>query len=646
MSPRESTLSLALKAFSEGLRPPPRQSVSDWISRHVVAPDGPRAGSPMDMRLTPYWVELLDGLGPDEPVNEDYVRKSAQLGFTAAIIGFEGYTACRGTGSVLHVLPTDGSAKDYAKEKLDPAIRSSKSLRRAIRKSRSGEERGSSATFKDFDGGWIGCIGANSAPDLSSKTVPILIGDEVDRWPAFLEGQGDPMEMAIARQMSFLKTGNWKRLLGGTPTVKGGSRIDTLFEAGDQRLYWTPCPHCETLLHLRWEDLKHDDAPPWNAHFVCEHCGGVIEEHHKFAMFQCEQLGGKAKWIPSQPGPGRPRSRHIDAIHSLLVSWSDIVAKFKAVGNDSAKLQGFENLWLGRSFEAPGEAPDHDKLLRRSQSSTYRRRLLPPGALFWTLGVDVQDKYLKYEMVAWGLGHTSWSIDCDIILGDFSQAETRAALRALEDLELEDWQGHRLKFVKAAVDMGGHHTPEVKEFCRRSGRWMAIKGHGDWGAPLVAAAKLTDATRDGKRLARSGGAWHPVNVNQLKAQLYGWLHLDGPLASGGYPQGYCHFPQGYDAAYFRELTAERLRTKMKKSGFTTRIWEKIGGNDTRNEALDCRVYATAAMIVHAGLWSHRQWEDEAARRQAPPLPQGQLDLLRAAAPNAKSTGVTLVDVMP
>src|SRR5690606_3304922 len=56
--------------------------------------------------------------------------------------------------------------------------------------------------------------------------------------------------------------------------------------------------------------------------------------------------------------------------------------------------------------------------------------------------------------------------------------------------------------------------------------------------------------------------------------------------------GEMHFPLDRDAQYFEQLTAERIRTRYVK-GFPQRFWWKPDGR--RNEALDCRVYAYAAL---------------------------------------------------
>ena len=88
-----------------------------------------------------------------------------------------------------------------------------------------------------------------------------------------------------------------------------------------------------------------------------------------------------------------------------------------------------------------------------------------------------------------------------------------------------------------------------------------------------------------------------VGVDTAKEALYANLREE----SGA---GYCAFPSGYrdekgvlvplptyDREYFEQLTAEQLETSM--DGMTpVRRWVK---QRERNEALDCRVYAMAAL---------------------------------------------------
>ncbi len=74
-----------------------------------------------------------------------------------------------------------------------------------------------------------------------------------------------------------------------------------------------------------------------------------------------------------------------------------------------------------------------------------------------------------------------------------------------------------------------------------------------------------------------------------------------------------HFPLDRDAQYFEQLTAERIRTRYVK-GFPQRYWWKPDGR--RNEALDCRVYAYAALhgLLSMGLNLNKRVE------ALPPVP--------------------------
>ena len=77
-----------------------------------------------------------------------------------------------------------------------------------------------------------------------------------------------------------------------------------------------------------------------------------------------------------------------------------------------------------------------------------------------------------------------------------------------------------------------------------------------------------------------------VGVDSAKEQIYSRLKLTTP------GPGYCHFPVGRDERYYSGLTSEVVHTRYSK-GFPVREW-KLKPN-TRNEPLDCRVYAYAAL---------------------------------------------------
>jgi phage terminase large subunit GpA-like protein len=104
------------------------------------------------------------------------------------------------------------------------------------------------------------------------------------------------------------------------------------------------------------------------------------------------------------------------------------------------------------------------------------------------------------------------------------------------------------------------------------------------------------------RLQRTG-----VPAGPRRARCLGQLAGAGGSDARGRARrrsGACHFPQ-YGEEYFKQLTAERLVTRIVK-GFPRGSWEKEPGR--RNEALDCRVYARAAAAIY-GLdrFEDRHW---------------------------------------
>jgi phage terminase large subunit GpA-like protein len=132
----------------------------------------------------------------------------------------------------------------------------------------------------------------------------------------------------------------------------------------------------------------------------------------------------------------------------------------------------------------------------------------------------------------------------------------------------------------SCIDSGGHYTQQVYNYCRlRAGkRVFAIKGIGGEGKPLVGRPSKNNIGKINL---------FPVGTSTAKEIVYARLKISE------YGDGYCHFPEDRNEEYFRMLTAEKKVTKYFK-GRPRPEWVKIR---QRNEALDCRVYATAALGI-------------------------------------------------
>ena len=132
-------------------------------------------------------------------------------------------------------------------------------------------------------------------------------------------------------------------------------------------------------------------------------------------------------------------------------------------------------------------------------------------------------------------------------------------------------------------------------------RVFALKGVAGVGRPVVTLSRKHQG--GGNRKVDL----HLVGVDDAKGTIYSRLKIDdvGP--------GYCHFPFERSDDYFLQLTAERIVTRYSK-GFPRREWVKVRA---RNEALDCRVYAYAALRILNPVWSAVSRRVAQQDRQAP-----------------------------
>lgn len=565
-------------AFSEGIMPPPLLTVDEWSDDYrILSSAASSEPGPWRTRRTPYLKEPMQNLSALSPVEETVMMFGAQLGKSETGNNWVGYTIDYDPGPMLAVQPTVDIAKRFSRQRIAPLIAESERLTSKIADNKS-RDGGNSMLSKEFPGGILLLAGANSAAGLRSMPIKKLFLDEVDAYPLDVDGEGDPVELARARTRTFARR---KILLTSTPTITGQSRIEASFLETDQRRFFVPCPHCGTLDWLKWSNFiipKDADGNklPFQAHMACEHCGGVIEERHKTAMLEAGEWRATA---PENLSPKR-RGYHLSSLYSPLgwLSWGEIADKWVRAQGNPSKLKEFVNTVLAETWDEAGERVDHTGIMARAEE--YGADDLPPGAVLLTAGVDVQHDRLELEIVAWGAGEETWSIDYQVITGD---PTTDAPWQILDyHLLHRTWRnpetGIMLRPARSFVD-SSDQTARVYEYITpREGMGVyAIKGSSQGEAvPLV-------GTPSRKNFGKVN--LFPIGTIAAKDLIYGRLRIEEP------GPGFCHFPTRYAPGYYEQLTSNISVTKYHK-GFAKR--EYIKDRYKRDEALDCRVYATAA----------------------------------------------------
>lgn len=561
-------------------------TVSQWAdANRVLSPEASAEPGRWKTARVPYAREWMDVFN-DPFVHTVTLMTSSQVAKSETLNNVCGYYIEYDPCPIMFIQPTLDRMKDYSKKRIAPMIRDTPSLNAVVAKE-SARESDNTMLSKAFVGGHLLMTGANAASALASNPIRVILADEIDRYPKDVDNEGDPLSLAIVRTTTF---SNRKIGQTSTPTIKGESRVEEEFELSDKRRYFVPCPHCGEAQILKWDNLKYERESEENenivsVYYVCDVSGCQIEPQYKLEMID------KGEWIAEKPCNGHA-GFHINALYSVWLSWKELAERFVKAKNAAKAgkpelLKVFVNTMLGETWDMNREGAEISGLETRAEEYAAQ---VPQGVLLLTAGVDVQGDRIECEIVGWGAGFESWSLNYYVLQGNPAEQQIWSELREIllrqYECEREDARGERLQRTVdvACIDSGGHHTQQVYDFTRANAgyNFLAIKGSSTGAKEAI--AKRPTKLKGGARL------WM-VGTSLIKDMLFPMLKVEEAGA------GYCHFPTGYDAEYFKQLTAEKRVKKVKKfdkndpHGYSQWVYKKIRA---RNEALDCRVYAMAA----------------------------------------------------
>ena len=499
----------------------------------------------------------------DPSVETVVVMSSAQVGKTEVISNVIGYHVHQDPSPILAVMPTLELAEAYSKDRLAPMVRDTAALAALIADARS-RDSGNTLLHKRFPGGHITLAGSNSPASLASRPVRLVLCDEVDRFPVSAGTEGDPVNLARKRATTFW---NRKFILTSTPTIKGASRIEAAFEASDQRRYHVPCPHCEALQPLAWKQLRWPQDNPGAARYVCVECGAEIDHARKLWMLE------RGDWVAEAPFRGTA-GFHLSELYSPWRSWGQMAQDFLDAKRLPETLKTWINTALGEPWEEDGEAVDDTGLLARREAYTLEEP--PPGLRVVVAGVDVQADRLETTFVG-AAGEELWVLGHLVLWGSPTEALVWRDLDAALSARYGPYA-----VAGAAIDSGGHHTSQVYAFARQriARRVYAVKGVAGMGRPLASR---------GSKVGREQARLFMVGVDTAKELLMGRLKVAEP------GPGYIHFAGDLDEEWFAQLAAEKAVRRFVKGQLRIE-WVK---QRPRNEALDCVVYALAALHIVA-----------------------------------------------
>ena len=599
------------KRLAKSSAPRPNLTVSTWADTYRwLSQKGSGEPGKWKTDRNPMLREIMDCLSVQSDVRRIVVMKPSQVGITEACVNWIGYVMHHAPAPMMVLLPTLENRDAWITQKLNPLLLETPAVAELF-DARRERDASNSRDAKDFPGGMLFLSGGNSPNSYAQRSARYVILDDLDRFPEEVGEEGHPVALARGRAKGFSR---YKLLLISTPTVKDASHIEAEYEKSDQRRYHVACPHCGEYQRLEWKHLKWPDhcatsGTVTQVWYVCPHCAGCIEEHHKPEML------ARGRWIAEFPEK-KTRGYQINGLYApigLGKAWLELAQEWLDAQKDPIALKSFINTELAETWEDRSHQLKPKHLSERAGAQLARE--IPLGCLLLVAGVDVQ-RGSRLEVHVQGIGPARgehgerglihWTIDYLVIPGDPSRDEVWDRLTEVLNRPYTNLRGRELMIEATGIDEGdGYHTADVRAYAMsgRAKRLMSVKGMNRPSRSVMPGGpKPVELNWRGKADARGALMWD-VGTDVAKTYLMQRMEADGELPAEAQR---IRFHGELEDSFYDQLLAETFAPSRNR-------WVKKAGR--RNEALDTWVYGWFA-AHHPQIAAHRktkrEWEQLAA----------------------------------
>lgn len=574
--------------------------------------------------VSPYWREVIDCMSPESNVRHVTIQKGVQVGATTILENVIGYYIDQVKTAPCMLVTADAELAKLRIEAFIVPMLKHAGLDHLIQSLDEQNPRKTGRTDKKYEwegGGFLVPLGAVNANKLRSLPIQVLLRDEIDGWADNVGRDGDPVQLSEDRTASYEAT---RKIYDcSTPLIKGQSKIERLFEAGDRRRYFVACLRCSHPQVLRWSRTNNDtgvvsgiqwdtnDGRPveGSARYLCEQCGHAHENNDKTRLFAPGNAEWRATAVPATP---HHRSYHLNALYSPvgMQTWDACVTKWLAAWDvennrpkDNLALQVFYNNVLGEAFEQRGIK------LRFEVVSGHRRHAYRYGevpnkwliehcgsrVLIITLACDVHIDNLAVAVIGWCRGRRAVLLDYWRFHGDTEQLDNPATWgrlqNTIEDTTYKGDDGTSYRIQLSLID-SGYSTDLIRRFCERySAAVFPLKGHDS--PPKNAAIKEFWKSKSENGVLHWGASVDMYKDRWSSALRRSW---DGLSMQ---PEGFFNAPIDATDEQLKELTVESRVEKVddetgRRLGFK---WHRPSG--ANNELWDLLVYNNVALDITA-----------------------------------------------
>ncbi len=630
-------------------RPPDRLTVSQWAAGERQLNNMGAYVGPWLNETAPYLTEPMDMLQSRHHDATIFVGP-AQCGKTELILNWVGHSVTVDPGDLTIYNPTQANARDFSTRRVDRLHRYTKTVGEMILAERDADNK----YDKHYKSGMILGIAWPSVAELAGKPIGRIALTDRDRMDDDIDGEGDPFDLATKRTttygsfaMTLCESSPSREVIDHRYTLKTPHEampttgILALYNRGDRRRWYVPCPNCNEFFEMRFEQLSWENAPSIpdqseSVRLTCPKCAIKIHPDSRYNM----NIDGL--WVPDQclvdssgrllgtPRRSKIASFWLEGCAAAFTNWQRLthtyltaMADFDMTLNEEP-LRKFYNTDLGRPYRPKALDSDRQPEDLKSRSEPFGRTEageieIISDIRFLLAVVDVQKNMFIVQVFGICPGDPY-----DIVLVD--RFDIRKSVREDDDGDKlwikpgtydEDWHllidqvvkktypladgtGRRMQVKLTGCDSGGKAgvTSRAYDFWRHlkslglGQRFQLLKGTGLATAPRVKESH-PDAS-DGKNKAAARGdvpVWL-LNSNMLKNEANN--RLDATLPG----KGMIRFPDWLPEWFYHELCSE----VFKDSG-----WIKLPSK--RNEAWDLLYYCIGLCLTRFVRIEHIDWMD-------------------------------------
>lgn len=485
----------------------------------------------------PYQIAIINWMTSDD-IEEVNWRKSRRVGYTKCLLAATAYFIEQKSRNVAIWQPTDGDAKDFTTDEVEPMLRDVPALGAKLKCPVGMKSKYNTIDKKIFHGATLDIKGGKSARNFRRMTKDVAIYDELSAFDADIDGEGSATELGDGRldQAPFPKS-----IRGSTPKIKGLCQIESAINGADMVFYrYLECPECLNFFRFEFANFQWEKDRPETVVYKCPSCGTALQYRQYPEMDEAgrwQTVDGyyysdeEDRFFDPEGNP-IPKPRRIGACiwaaYSYLRPWSYFVDRWLAANKEAKAgnitvLKSVVNTLLGETWEAKGETVNATAIGQRVEDY-LARGTIPNEVLAITAGADIQggaNARIEIEIVGHGLESETWSLGYHVLDGDAERPEVWDHLDDLLRKQFIRNDGAVLRIEAAFID-SGYLATEVYKFTGPRRRRNIYATKGVLTGTLCNKGSWQGEKQTGRAILRT------VNVDDAKTIIFNRLRIEEP----------------------------------------------------------------------------------------------------------------------